>query len=347
MRDQAFPGTCFTTWENNDMHRPTTLKLKPYPSRPISSARHASNPQPTFSHLPAETPPTQCPPAAASTFSSSMEIAVTLLEENAVTGERLKCCHAYLTFVALKSLKKADNPNPKALPHIMATGAEEEAILAGAGRRRERRLAKREAAKRAVRADTSLKPLTHFSRDMVIPDTTLERKAASAKGGTHFVEPRASLSHLTHVVMPQNANVLGITFGGQVLSWVEQAAYLSATRLNCSGHMLTVAMDAVSFKEPTKVGDILYFTAVVTAVFKTSVEVQVSVFGEHPFEDEKEPFFVLDAFVTLVSVDDDMNPQQLHFVLQPASENQVHRMEDAKQRREERLELREGRLMVA
>lgn len=95
------------------MHRPTTLKLKPYPSRPISSARHASNPQPTFSHLPAETPPTQCPPAAASTFSSSMEIAVTLLEENAVTGERLKCCHAYLTFVALKSLKKADNPNPK------------------------------------------------------------------------------------------------------------------------------------------------------------------------------------------------------------------------------------------
>lgn len=53
-------------------------------------------------------------------------------------------------------------------------------------------------------------------RDMVIPDTTLERKAASAKGGTHFVEPRASLSHLTHVVMPQNANVLGITFGGQV-----------------------------------------------------------------------------------------------------------------------------------
>lgn len=62
-------------------------------------------------------------------------------------------------------------------------------------------------------------------------------------------------------------------------------------------------------------------------MFKTSVEVQVSVFGEHPFEDEKEPFFVLDAFVTLVSVDDDMNPQQLHFVLQPASENQVHRME--------------------
>lgn len=42
-----------------------------------------------------------------------MEIAVTVLEETAVTGERVKCCHAYLTFVSLKSLKKPDNPNPK------------------------------------------------------------------------------------------------------------------------------------------------------------------------------------------------------------------------------------------
>jgi acyl-CoA hydrolase len=91
--------------------------------------------------------------------------------------------------------------------------------------------------------------------------------------------------------------------------------------------MLTVAMDAVSFKEPTKVGDILYFTAVVTAVFKSSVEVMVSVFGEHPFEDDKDPFFVLDAFVTFVSVDDSVAPQTLQFELKPASEHEVQRME--------------------
>lgn len=280
------------------------------------------------------------------TFSSSMEISVSVLEESPVTGERSKCCHAYLTFVALKSLKKPDNPNPKLLPTILATNADEEAVIAGAARRREQRLAKRAEAKKNPRPDTSLKPLTHFSREMVVPDTTVMRKEASAKGSSQSMDPKISLSHLTHVVMPQNANVLGITFGGQVLSWVEQAAYLSATRLNVSGHMLTVAMDAVSFKEPTKVGDILYFTAVVTAVFKSSVEVMVSVFGEHPFEDDKDPFFVLDAFVTFVSVDDSVAPQTLQFELKPASEHEVQRMEDAKQRRQERLELRQGALTM-
>lgn len=109
------------------------------------------------------------------------------------------------------------------------------------------------------------------------------------------LSPGDTLSHLVQVVMPQHANPGGITFGGQVgpegslqtsvsfrllvvplktgcmifpqcvqiLAWVEQAAYLSAIRLNITGHVLTAAMDAVTFKEPTHVGDILYFTSAV------------------------------------------------------------------------------------
>jgi acyl dehydratase len=44
------------------------------------------------------------------------------------------------------------------------------------------------------------------------------------------------------------------------MSWMEQCAYISASRLRGS-HLLTAGMDSVTFAAPTKVGDILYITA--------------------------------------------------------------------------------------
>ena len=37
-------------------------------------------------------------------------------EEDPHTGERNECCHAYLTFVSLRSLRRTDNPDPKVMP---------------------------------------------------------------------------------------------------------------------------------------------------------------------------------------------------------------------------------------
>lgn len=64
-----------------------------------------------------------------------------------------------------------------------------------------------------------------------------------------------------------------------------------------------------------------------TAVFKSSVEVMVSVYGEHPFEEQHETFFVVDAFVTLVSVGLHGEPQMLAISLEPTTEAEVSRME--------------------
>lgn len=52
--------------------------------------------------------------------------------------------------------------------------------------------------------------------------------------------------------------------GGQVLSWMEQCAYISASRLR-GAHHLTASMDGVSFAASTRVGDILYIIAQVRA----------------------------------------------------------------------------------
>jgi acyl-CoA hydrolase len=44
------------------------------------------------------------------------------------------------------------------------------------------------------------------------------------------------------------------------MSWMEQCAYISASRLRGT-HLLTAGMDSVTFAASTKVGDILYITA--------------------------------------------------------------------------------------
>ena len=50
-------------------------------------------------------------------------------------------------------------------------------------------------------------------------------------------------------------------FSEQVMRWIEQCAYIAASRVGRGGHLLTGAMDGVAFKQPTRVGDILYITA--------------------------------------------------------------------------------------
>ncbi|GIL77220.1 hypothetical protein Vretifemale_6713 [Volvox reticuliferus] len=139
------------------------------------------------------------------------------------------------------------------------------------------------------------------------------------------VNPGCTTSYMTQSILPQHANTLNITFGGQVMSWMEQCAYISASRLRAPA-MLTAAMDSVSFVRPTRVGDILYITAQVTAIFGSSLEVMVSVFGESPYSgagssgaaagkelgdgscrpgaDDCGIFHCADAFVTVVAVDE-------------------------------------------
>ena len=106
-----------------------------------------------------------------------------------------------------------------------------------------------------------------------------------SRDNTHFSEGLFPMSgtfaEMTKLILPQHANPLGITFGGQILQWMEQLASISATKLLqtlpypvC---LLTLSMDSVSFLKPSKVGSILHLKSLVTRVFNTSLEVHVSV----------------------------------------------------------------------
>ncbi|KNC86355.1 hypothetical protein SARC_01488 [Sphaeroforma arctica JP610] len=89
---------------------------------------------------------------------------------------------------------------------------------------------------------------------------------------------KASHTQMVHVIFPHHANTSGITFGGQIMSWMETAGQIAASRFNRSPRAVLVSVDNLSFREPTHMGDMVYIVAKVSASYTTSVETVVSVY---------------------------------------------------------------------
>ena len=70
------------------------------------------------------------------------------------------------------------------------------------------------------------------------------------------VKPPRNEPAIRVVMMPRDTNSLGSIFGGVILSYIDQAAFVEARRQACHGYV-TVRMNDVEFKEPVKVGDVL------------------------------------------------------------------------------------------
>ena len=74
-------------------------------------------------------------------FHTSLEVGVQVFSENILTGERKQTTTAYVTFVAIDDV----TGKPKPVPPLIVRTAEEVKRWKGAAKRREIRLAQREA----------------------------------------------------------------------------------------------------------------------------------------------------------------------------------------------------------
>jgi len=122
------------------------------------------------------------------------------------------------------------------------------------------------------------------------------------------MEPRAqaeSRTQMTEYVLPQHANALGNVFGGQIMAWMDLCAAICAQRH--SGRMaVTAFVDDLAFALPVRVGEVVRLDARVTAVFRTSMEIEVVVEGEDATTGRRWP--CVDARLTFVAIDQDKKP---------------------------------------
>ena len=107
--------------------------------------------------------------------------------------------------------------------------------------------------------------------------------------------------------MPADANAHGDVFGGWIMSQVDLAGSVPASR-RANGRVATIAVNSFLFKHPVFVGDLLSFYADIVRVGRTSITVFVEVYAQrNRLEDECVK--VTEATLTYVATDDERRPR--------------------------------------
>ncbi len=82
------------------------------------------------------------------------------------------------------------------------------------------------------------------------------------------------------LVLPEFLNPGGSLFGGYLLKWIDEVAFITAN-LDFPGHrFVTIALDKVTFKHRIISGEILRFHVAQQRLGNTSVDYNVKVYGE-------------------------------------------------------------------
>ncbi|HUU83503.1 MAG TPA: acyl-CoA thioesterase [Phycisphaerae bacterium] len=108
------------------------------------------------------------------------------------------------------------------------------------------------------------------------------------------------------VMMPRDTNAAGTIFGGVILSYIDQAAFVEARRQACHRYV-TVMMNRIEFKQPVYVGDTLSLYAETTEIGRTSIHIHVKVVAER-FAEPGERAEVTQADAVFVAMGADGRP---------------------------------------
>ena len=109
------------------------------------------------------------------------------------------------------------------------------------------------------------------------------------------------------VPMPADVNQNGDIFGGWVMSQVDIAGSIPASR-RARGRVATVAVNSFVFKEPVSIGDVVSFYAEIKRVGRTSITVEVEVYAQRN-PDDVICVKVTEASLTYVAVGPDRRPR--------------------------------------
>lgn len=107
------------------------------------------------------------------------------------------------------------------------------------------------------------------------------------------------------LAMPKDTNGLGDIFGGWLMSQVDVAGAIVASR-RAKGRVVTVAVNAFHFREPVFVTDVVSFYADVVKVGTTSITVDVEVWAERGLRSPAPggTVKVTEATLTYVAIDE-------------------------------------------
>jgi uncharacterized protein (TIGR00369 family) len=148
--------------------------------------------------------------------------------------------------------------------------------------------------------------------------------------GKRVSESQVALSHL---LLPEDANVAGNVHGGVVMKLIDNAAGLVAAR-HARGNAVTASIDRLDFHNPAYVGNLLTLRASLNLVGRTSMEIGVRAETEEILSGEMR--HIASAYLTFVALDERGRPKEVPALILGTEEEQ-RRNREARARRETRL----------
>jgi len=151
----------------------------------------------------------------------------------------------------------------------------------------------------------------------------------------------ASQVEVVQVVQPEDANPMGMAFGGKVVQWMDLAGAVAATR-HARRMVVTASIDHLSFLAPIHIGDFVILRAAVNYTGKTSMEVGVTIESEDPLTGRRQR--TTRGYLTFVALDERGQPTPIPCV-KPETDKEKQRYEEAKRRRQLKLAWRKEKLI--
>ncbi len=119
-----------------------------------------------------------------------------------------------------------------------------------------------------------------------------------------------SVTHTVKAIFPNTTNHYDTLFGGTALMWMDELAFITATRFSRQ-KMVTVSSDRVDFKKPVPAGTIAELIGRVSHVGTTSLIIKVEVFLEQMYSDEREK--AMEGTFTMVALGEDKRPVKISY----------------------------------
>lgn len=127
----------------------------------------------------------------------------------------------------------------------------------------------------------------------------------SAEADVSSEQPHGDLT-VRLIAMPADTNANGDIFGGWVLSQMDQAGGIAAVE-RAQGRVVTIAVEAMTFIRPVKVGDVLCVYTAIDRVGRTSMKIHIEAWARRFRTHVREK--VTDAVFTFVAIDENGRPR--------------------------------------
>ena len=120
-----------------------------------------------------------------------------------------------------------------------------------------------------------------------------------------------SVTRQFKVIIPGVLNAHNTLFGGIALQWMDEVAYITATRFTRQ-KVVTVFSDKINFKHAVPYGTIVEIIGRVSEVGLVKLDVKVEIYLEHMFAEGREK--VIEGKFTFAAVNENGKPVKINSI---------------------------------